>query len=251
MLMKFSLITATYNSAATIATCITSVCYQTHPDIEHIIIDGASKDNTLEIIRSIPNKVSKIVSESDKGIYDAMNKGIQLATGDVIGILNSDDLLCDSTAIKKVVDIFEADPSLDAVYADLYYVDQQDTNKIVRRWTTGEKKPFSKGWHPAHPTLYIKKRVYDAYGLFNLDFTLAADFEIMLRFLEKYRIKTQYLPERMVKMRLGGATNKSLNNIYKQNIECIKAFRVNDLEVNPYLYPFYRIVPKLFQYKNE
>lgn len=249
--MKFTLITATYNSAATIATCIASVHHQTHPDIEHIIIDGASKDNTLELIRSMPNRVAKIVSEPDKGIYDAMNKGIALATGEVVGILNSDDLLCDPEAIEKVVRVFEADPSLDAVYADLYYVDQQDTNKIVRRWTSGEKKPFSKGWHPAHPTLYIKKKVYDAYGLFNLDFSLAADFEIMLRFIEKHQIKLHYLPERFVKMRLGGATNKNLNNIYKQNIECINAFRVNHLPVNPVLYPFYRIVPKLFQYKDE
>ncbi|MCW0484745.1 glycosyltransferase family 2 protein [Gaoshiqia sediminis] len=249
--MKFSLITATYNSAATLATCIASVQDQTHPDIEHIIIDGASKDNTLEVIRSMPNRVSKIVSEPDKGIYDAMNKGIGLASGELVGILNSDDLLCDPEALAKVVRVFEADPSLDAVYADLYYVDQQDTNKIVRRWTSGEKKPFSKGWHPAHPTLYLKKSVYNAYGLFNLDLKLAADFEIMLRFLEKHRIKTHYLPERFVKMRLGGATNKSLGNIYKQNIECIKAFRVNNLPVNPVLYPFYRIVPKLFQYKDE
>jgi len=249
--MKFSLVTATYNSAATIANCIESVNRQTHADVEHIIIDGASKDNTLEVIQSMPNLVTTIVSEPDKGIYDAMNKGIALATGDVVGILNSDDLLCDPEAIEKVVRIFEANPSLDAVYADLYYVDQQDTNKIVRRWTTGEKKPFSKGWHPAHPTLYLKKSVYDRFGLFNLDLRLAADFEIMLRFIEKHHIKLHYLPERLVKMRLGGATNKSLGNIYKQNLECLKAFHVNNLPVNPVLYPFYRIVPKLFQYKDE
>jgi len=191
----------------------------------------------------------KWVSEKDKGLYDAMNKGIQMATGDVIGIINSDDLFCDQHAIEKVMQIFEENKSLDSVYADLFYVAQDDTSKIVRRWITGRQKQFKYGWHPAHPTLYIKKEVYNKYGLFNLDFKLAADFEIMLRFLEKYEISTCYIQEAFVKMRLGGETNRSLRNIYNQNVECIKAFHLNELKVNSLLYPFFRILPKLLQFK--
>ena len=127
---------------------------------------------------------------------------------------------------------------------------QKNINHISRRWTTGKQKPFKYGWHPAHPTLYIKKSVYDKYGLFDLSFKLAADFEIMLRFLEKFKISTTYLEEPLVKMRLGGETNKSFKNIYNQNIECLRAFKKNDLNVIKLLYPFFRIVPKFFQFKN-
>jgi glycosyltransferase involved in cell wall biosynthesis len=247
--MKISIITATYNSAAYIGSCINSVYEQTYPNIEQIIIDGASKDNTLEIINSMPNRVTQIISEPDNGIYDAMNKGLKSATGDVIGFLNSDDLFCDRAAIEKVVRVFEADQKLDSVYADLYYVSQGDIEKIVRHWSTKQRKPFRLGWHPAHPAFYIKKSVYDQYGSFNLDFKLAADFEIMLRFLEKHQISSCYMPEFLIKMRLGGATNKSIKNIYNQNMECINAFRLNGLKVNPLLYPFLRIVPKFFQFQ--
>jgi len=241
-----------YNSSTTIRDTIDSVLNQTYPDIEYIIIDGSSKDTTVDIIKeneSHFNGRMKWISEPDKGLYDAMNKGIQMATGNVVGIINSDDLFCDKSAIEKVMRIFEKNKSLDSVYADLFYVAQVDTSKIVRRWITGKQKQFKYGWHPAHPTLYIKKEVYNKYGLFNLDFKLAADFEIMLRFLEKYEISTSYIQEAFVKMRLGGETNKSSKNIYNQNVECIKAFHLNGLKVNSLLYPFFRILPKLLQFK--
>jgi len=250
--MKISIITVSYNSSTTIRDTIDSVLNQTYPDIEYIIIDGSSKDTTVDIIKeneSHFNGRMKWISEPDKGLYDAMNKGIQMATGNVVGIINSDDLFCDKSAIEKVMRIFEKNKSLDSVYADLFYVAQVDTSKIVRRWITGKQKQFKYGWHPAHPTLYIKKEVYNKYGLFNLDFKLAADFEIMLRFLEKYEISTSYIQEAFVKMRLGGETNKSSKNIYNQNVECIKAFHLNGLKVNSLLYPFFRILPKLLQFK--
>lgn len=229
--MKISIITATYNSAATIASCISSVNNQTYPDIEHIIIDGASKDNTIQLIDSQQNRVKKRISESDNGIYDAMNKGISIATGEIVAILNSDDIYLDNFAIERVMEIFKTTQT-DCVYADLFYVDRVNTNKVVRYWKTNEYKlgAFNKGWHPGHPSFFLKNQIYKQYGDFDLSFVLAADFELMLRMLEKYRISSTYLPLPLVKMRLGGATNKSLVNIYNQNIECIRAFKKNGLD---------------------
>jgi len=246
--MKISIITVSYNSAKTIETTFNSVLKQTYNDIEYILIDGGSTDNTLKIAKKYNEIITVLVSEQDNGLYDAMNKGINLATGDVIGLINSDDLFCDPDALTKVANKFKKDKNLDSIYADLYYVNQKDINKISRRWITGKQKPFKYGWHPAHPTFYVKKSVYDKYGLFDLNFKLAADFEIMLRFLEKYKISTTYLEEPLVKMRLGGETNKNFKNIYNQNLECLRAFKKNDLIVVKLLYPFFRIVPKFFQF---
>jgi glycosyltransferase involved in cell wall biosynthesis len=250
--MKISIITVCFNSEKYITSAMESVLNQTYTDIEYIIIDGGSKDNTLNIIKQFEPKFNgrmKWISEIDNGLYDAMNKGIQMSTGDVIGLINSDDLFCDNLAIEKIMTIFNNDEQLDSIYADLYYVAQNDTDKIVRRWVTGKQRPFKNGWHPAHPTFYIKKGVYEKFGFFNLDFKLAADFEIMLRFLDKHNISTLYLPEPLVKMRLGGETNKSFKNIYRQNVECINAFSLNKIFVNKFLYPFYRTIPKLLQFK--
>lgn len=247
--MKISIITVSYNSEATIETTFQSVANQTYKNLEYIVVDGGSKDGTLDLIKKYDHHVSRWISEPDKGLYDAMNKGIEMATGEVIGLINSDDLFCDHDAIKKVVDMFNSDADLDSVYADLYYVSQFDTEKIIRKWVTSKRRRFKYGWHPAHPTFYIKKKVYKEYGLFDLNFKLAADFEIMLRFLEKYKITTKYLKQPLVKMRLGGETNKSFQNIYNQNLECIRAFKENRLFVNPILYPLFRIFPKFFQFK--
>jgi glycosyltransferase len=224
---------------------------QTHGNIEHIIIDCKSNDNTLELINSSPNRVTKIISEPDKGIYDAMNKGIKLATGDVIGILNSDDLYTDNNVLENVVKVFES-TSVDSFHADLYYVKKDNINQIVRYWKTCDFIPgaFRKGWHPAHPTFFVRREVYEKFGTFNLDFTLAADFELMLRFLERFRITSSYLPQPIVRMRLGGKTSRSLRNSIVQNIECYKAFRINHISVSP-LYLFYRLLPKLKQFWNE
>ncbi len=246
--MKISVITVCYNSADTLEVTIKSVKEQTYQHIEYIIIDGGSTDGSVEIIKRNETSVTKWVSEPDSGLYDAMNKGVRMATGDVIALINSDDLFCDELALEKVAETFNRQPELDSVYADLFYVAQFDTNKIVRRWKTGKQRKFRLGWHPAHPTFYVRREVYEQYGLFNLDFRLAADFEIMLRFLEKHKISTFYLDESLVKMRLGGATNQSLKNIKEGNIECLRAFKVNNLKVNTVLYPCYRLLPKLLQY---
>lgn len=248
--MKFSLITVTFNSAATLRDTICSVLSQTYQDIEYIIVDGKSADSTLEIIREYEphfNGKMRWISEKDSGLYDAMNKGFRMATGDVIGIINSDDLLAEPTAIEKVMKFFEEHSEVDAIYADLYYVSQNDTSKIVRHWISGKQRPFKYGWHPAHPTFYVKRDIYQKYGLFDLDFKFAADFELMLRLIEKHHIKLFYLPEPLVRMRLGGTTSKNFTNIKKGNIECIKAFRKNGIEVSC-LYSLFRLLPKLKQY---
>ena len=247
--MKISIITVCYNSAETIYDTINSVNNQTYPNIEHIFIDGRSTDNTLEIINLNSERDKIVISEKDFGLYDAMNKGIKLATGDIIGLINSDDLYCDPHALYKVAEEFKKNKNLDSVYADLYYVSKNNIKKIIRRWVTGYQSKFKYGWHPAHPTFYIKKSVYNRFGLFDLSFRLAADFEIMLRFLEKHKISTTYLKEPLLKMRLGGETNKSLKNIYYQNIECLRAFDKNNIKVFKLLYPLFRIIPKLFQFK--
>jgi len=249
--MKITIITVSYNSADTIETTFKSLIDQTYDNIEYIVVDGGSTDGTLDLITKYSKHISQWVSEPDKGLYDAMNKGIAMATGDVIGLINSDDLFCDNNALEKVGNVFRKQPNLDSVYADLYYVSQQNTDKIVRHWITGSQRKFRNGWHPAHPTFYIKKEVYNKYGDFDLTYKLAADFEIMLRFLEKFSISTTYLKEPLVKMRLGGETNKSLNNILKQNAECIRAFKKNDVSVSSFLYPILRILPKLVQFVNK
>ena len=248
--MRISIITATYNSSRTILDCIESVQNQTFKEIDHIIVDGESRDDTIALIRSVPNRISKIISEQDKGIYDAMNKGIEFSSGEIVAILNSDDLYIDEFVIEKVMGIFET-TGTDCVYGDLFYVDKLNTNSIVRSWKTDKYKPFAfyKGWHPAHPSFFLKKKVYDTYGYFDLSFSLAADFELMLRMIERFHIDSVYYPFPLVKMRLGGKTNISLKNIYLQNRECIRAFEKNGLKVSK-LYPFYRLIPKLKQFSS-
>jgi len=247
--MKVSIITVVYNNKNTIKDAIESVLNQTYKNIEYIIIDGASSDGTVEIIKSYGNKISKFISEPDNGIYDAMNKGIALATGDVVGILNSDDFYANNKVLERVVEVFKG-CKCDSIYGDLVYVDKNDTDKIVRYWKSKpfNKGLFQKGWHPAHPTFFVKKEIYDKYGLFNLDFKIAADYELMLRFLEKYKISSSYIPEIFVKMRVGGESNKSIRNIIKANIECYKAWQTNGLKINPIVF-LTKPLSKIFQFK--
>lgn len=250
--MKISIITATYNSSETLRDTIQSVLSQTYTDIEYILIDGKSQDCTLSIIQEYEPFFQgrmKWVSEPDRGIYDAMNKGIRMATGEVVGILNSDDFYASPDVLLRIASAFQQAPQLEGVHTNLYYVSQDNPQKIVRHWISSEFKAgcFAKGWHPAHPTLYLRKEVYDKYGLFDLDFKLAADFELMLRLFEKHQINTRYLNITTIRMRLGGATSKSLSNIKKGNIECIKAFKKNGIPVSK-LYPFYRLIPKVLQF---
>lgn len=230
--MKISIITATYNSAATVRDTLNAVRDQDHADIEHIIIDGMSTDDTLTIVSGFPH-VARVVSEKDKGIYDAMNKGIGLATGDIIGILNSDDIYVDHTVLSAIAQIF-TDPAVMTVYADLQYIDAGDANRIRRTWVAGpfKKKNFYYGWMPPHPTFFVRKEVYRQAGLFTTDLRSAADYELMLRILLKYGFTVRYLPRVIVKMRMGGMSNASLNNRLRANKEDRLAWKLNGLKPN-------------------
>lgn len=232
-MLKISIITVCYNSANTIGDTINSVASQTYSNKEHIIVDGSSKDSTMEIVRSSPS-VSRFLSEPDKGIYDAMNKGIKMATGAVVGILNSDDFYIDDTILTQVAEVF-ANPEIDACHADLVYVDQQDTNKVVRYWKSRTFVPglFKRGWMPAHPTFFVRREIYEELGNFDLSFRFQADFELTMRFLEIYRITAMYIPKIFIKMRVGGVSNNSIINIVKGNIEAYKACKKNHLSILP------------------
>jgi glycosyltransferase involved in cell wall biosynthesis len=226
--MKVSLITVCYNSADTIEDTIRSVVSQNYPNLEYIIVDGGSKDATLEVINRYKEHITKLVSESDKGIYDAINKGIKLATGDIVGILNSDDSYTDESVIKDVINTF-ASTGCDCCYADLQYVDRENQTIIKRNWVSGQYKQgmFYKGWMPPHPTFFIKKQYYDLYGDFNLTLKSAADYELMLRMLHFHKLKVSYIPRVLVKMRTGGKSNVTLLNRIKANREDKLAWQIN------------------------
>lgn len=228
--MKVSIITATYNSAATVESSLKAVASQDYKNIEHIIIDGKSKDNTLEVVERYRDTISKVISEKDQGIYDALNKGIANATGDIVGILHSDDFYVDEKVISKVVKAFSQ--GADSVYADLQYVDRDNTNKIIRHWKSGSYREgkFLAGWMPPHPTFFVRREVYEKYGAFNLLLKSAADYELMLRLLHKHKISTAYIPEVIVKMRVGGKSNASLMNRIQANREDRLAWKLNDLQ---------------------
>jgi glycosyltransferase involved in cell wall biosynthesis len=234
--MQFSIITATYNSAATILDCLDSINKQTFPHVEHIVIDGASSDDTCSLVKKNSAK-SILTSEKDQGIYDAMNKGLAKASGDIIGILNSDDTYLSATILQKVADLFEQ-TNADAVYGDLIYSNPQ-TGRVTRSWKAGSfsKNAFLYGWMPPHPTFFVKKTVYEQLGGFNLNLYTAADYELMLRFLYRYGIKVAYLPEVLVNMRTGGASNRSIRNRVLANKGDRMAWEVNQLK--PYWFTLY------------
>ncbi|ANP63466.1 glycosyltransferase family 2 protein [Vibrio alginolyticus] len=228
--MKVSIITATYNSSETIIDTLKSLEQQSYPDIEYIIVDGASKDNTLEVVRQNCTRVSTIISEPDKGIYDALNKGIQAATGDVIGFLHSDDLFAYPDAVADMIATMEKNQS-QAAYADLAYVSKEDTDKMVRLWTSGDyqRNKMLSGWMPPHPTFYMKRELYLSLGHFDLGFKIAADYDSLLRYLWSNNVSMSYLPKVLIKMRVGGASNRSLSNIYKKTCEDIQALKNNNV----------------------
>jgi glycosyltransferase involved in cell wall biosynthesis len=246
--LKISIITVTYNSASTIEQTIQSVLNQSYTNIEYIIVDGVSTDGTLDILNRYKSQIHKIVSEKDKGIYDALNKGIDLATGDVIGILHSDDFYMSSNVIENVANSFNQN-QCDALYANLYYVDKDDTDKIKRKWHSGNYTDgaFLNGWMPPHPTFFVKKEIYNKLGKFNLQFATAADYELMLRFIHKNKIKLTYLNEFIVKMRIGGKSNDTIKSRLTANLDDRKAWEVNGLK--PRFYTLYlKPLRKIFQF---
>ena len=248
--MKISIITVTYNCKSVLSHCLDSVAAQSYDNIEHIVIDGASTDGTLSLLNSRRNNLAMIVSEPDDGIYDAMNKGIKLAKGDIIGFLNSDDFYINDQVISNVEKIFRNDPSIDACYADLIYVDRENVSKTTRYFKSSifVQGLFSKGWCPPHPTFFVRRSVYERFGCFNLNYRIASDIDLMMRFLEIHKIKTKYISQTWVKMRLGGTTTKNFKNIWIQNQEILSSFRKEGLHVNTISFFIHKIISRSIQF---
>jgi glycosyltransferase involved in cell wall biosynthesis len=229
--MKISVVTITYNSAATLHDTIESVLAQEYSNVEYLIIDGGSTDETIDIIKSYSDDRIKWISESDKGIYDAMSKGKRMATGDVVGVLNSDDFYPDNQVLDRVAHAF-INETVDAVYGDLKYVDHQDVSKTTRNWVSGvyDRKHFLRGWMPPHPTFFLRKAALEKYGYYNPDFKSAGDYELMLRMLFKNNLKALYIPHVQVTMRAGGVSNSSIKNRIRANQEDRKAWKLNGIK---------------------
>ncbi len=245
--MKVSIITPTYNSEKTLRDTIESVARQTYRDIEHIIIDGGSSDGTKKILKEYRQQLACIVSEKDNGIYDAMNKGIALSTGDIIGILNSDDFYPNSNVIADVIDGFKRN-NCDAVYGNIRYVAPHDMHRTVRFWKSNTYSPslLKYGWVPPHPTFFVKKDVYRKFGIFDLRFTISGDYELMIRFLKKGKISSLYLNKTLAVMRTGGASEKNMHNKVVGWLELYKTWIINGYGF-PFLLPI-RILWKINQY---
>ena len=245
--MKVSIITACYNSAATISETLETVRIQDYPNIEHVLVDGRSTDKTVDIIRSYPH-VTKFVSEEDQGLYDAINKGIRMSTGDIIGVLNSDDFFPHSGVISDIVQVFQ-EQQVDAVYGDIAFVRPDNLRKVVRLYSSKKFHPrkFAYGYMPAHPSFYVKRKFYESYGLYKVDYKIAADYELLMRFLHSNHLKTAYLSEVIVYMRTGGVSNKNFLSRYVLNKEIIKACRENGVNTNMFLLSL-KYFFKVFEY---
>lgn len=229
-MIKISVVTAVLNRKGTIETALRSVQDQTYTDIEHIIQDGVSTDGTLDIVERYRTDNMDVLSEKDSGIYDAINRGIRRATGDVIGLMHSDDFFASDTVLDQLAATF-ADPGIDGVYGDLDYVAAEDTDKVVRRWRSGTytRARLRQGWMPPHPTLYLRRGVFDQWGLYDPSYRIAADYDAMLRYLAKGEIRLAYIPQVLVKMRLGGESNRSLPRILRKSREDLRAIRTNQV----------------------
>jgi glycosyltransferase involved in cell wall biosynthesis len=226
--MRISIITAVFNRADTIREAVASVQQQSYADIEHLVVDGASTDGTLAILHDCLDKRSKLVSEPDSGIYDALNKGLALASGDVVGLMHSDDFYANEHVLAQVVQTF-GNPAVDGVYGDLDYVAKSEPARIIRRWRSGnyERSHLAYGWMPPHPTLFLRRSVIEQWGGFDTSFRIAADYDAMLRYLVRGKIRLAYIPEVLVKMRVGGESNRSLSRILRKSHEDYIALRRN------------------------
>jgi len=246
--IKISVVTVCFNSEATIEGTLRSVAEQSHVDVEHIIVDGNSSDGTMAIVKRYRGGLARVVSEPDRGVWDAMNKGIALASGDVVGFLNADDVYADVTALQSIADTFGA-ADVAACYADLVYVDKKDASRIVRYWKSNDYRPglFRRGWMPAHPTFYVRRSVFKQYGGFDLQYRFQSDFDLTMRLLEVHRIKAIYIPHVLVRMRVGGMSNNSYINTLKGNIEAYRACHKNGLAVTP-LFILHKVFSRLPQF---
>jgi glycosyltransferase involved in cell wall biosynthesis len=246
--LKISILTVAYNSAGTIADTLASVRAQDYPQVEHLVVDGASADGTMAVVSRFPH-VAQAISEPDRGLYDAMNKGLRWATGDVVGILNSDDFYARPQVLSRVAALMEQ-TGADALYADLDYVDHRDTQRIVRQWKSGDyaEDRFLRGWMPPHPTFFARRSVYERLGGFDTRLRCSADYELMLRFLFKNQVSVCYLPEVIVRMRTGGMSNATLSHRLRANREDREAWRMNGL--SPRFYTFLlKPLSKISQYR--
>lgn len=246
--MKISVITVCYNSVATIEDTLRSVARQTHPDVEHIVVDGGSTDGTWEIIERNRHRIAKAVTEPDQGIYDAMNKGIRMASGELVGMLNSDDVYETDQVLARVAEIMK-NPNLDACYGDLIYVDRGSMLRVLRYWKSNIYRPGAclRGWMPAHPTFFLRRALYVRYGGYDLEFRLQSDYEMMLRLFEIHRIRAEYIPEILVRMRMGGVSNSSIGNVIVGNLEAMRACRKNNFPVTP-LFIVRKVLSRLLQF---
>ena len=237
--MKISIITISFNARTTIEKTLQSVANQSYKNIEHIIVDGGSKDNTIEICNSYSH-ISKIISEPDKGVYNAFNKGLKLATGDVIGFLNADDTFYNENSIQEIVDAFNQN-NVSIVYGNLDYINEEE--KIIRNWISEPYKPglVKKAWMPAHPTFYCKKDVYDRLGGYNDRFKIGGDFELCLRFLEVNKVPSYYLNKKLIKMLVGGISNSGLKSKWTIYKEELRAFKINEISINPVIFFLFKL----------
>ena len=228
--MKISIITVCFNSQQTIRATIKSVLSQSYKQVEYIIIDGASTDNTIKIIKEFSNSIDVFVSESDAGIYDAINKGISKSSGDVVGLLHADDVFDNKSVIDNVMGLF--DENVDMIYGDINYVDRNDIYRVIRRWKSDsyKKGKFKWGWMPPHTGFFIKKSCYLKHGLYNLSLGSSADYELMLRMFELYNLKSKYIPLNITNMRVGGVSNSSFKNRWQANRNDKKSWKINGLK---------------------
>ena len=228
--MKISIVTAVYNRKSTLSQTIESVQSQLHQKIEHIIQDGGSTDGSLNVIERLADHSTFLESSPDTGIYDAINKGISRAKGDAIGLLHSDDFYATNDVVNKVVDAF-SDPKIDGVYGDLQYVSAGDTSKVIRQWVAGnyDIKRLRRGWMPPHPTVFLRRQVYEQFGLYNTSYKISADYDALLRYLGTCNLRMTYIPETLIKMRTGGESNKSFEKIIQKSFEDYRALRCNNI----------------------
>ncbi len=247
--MKISVITVCYNSARTIEHTLASVQAQKDVCLEHWIVDGGSTDGTLDILAAHRSHLAGIISEPDRGMYDAMNKGLALATGEIVGFLNADDYYAHDRVLASLGHIF-SQTEVDAVYADLDYVAYDQLEKVVRRWRSQPFKPglFAHGWCPGHPTFYVKKSIYERFGNFDIRMPLGNDVELMMRFLERHHIRAQYVPEVWVKMRMGGVSNRHWRHIWIQNKAIIQAARKHQISLSVFHFFWYKILNRVSQF---
>lgn len=229
-MIKVSIITAVYNEVELIEQCINSVLDQSYGNIEYIIVDGHSTDGTVEVIKKYENRISNWISRPDKGLYFALNKGFLMASGSIIGFLHADDFYANNTVIKTVVSGM-TEHDVDSCYGDLLYVDRHNAERVIRYWKSRPYKDglFKRGWMPPHPTFFFRRDIGVRYGCFNTDFKIAADYELMLRLFEKNKITSHYIPEVLIKMRVGGVSNRNLRNLLRKSSEDYKAWKVNEL----------------------